>query len=742
MARLRACVAALIAAWLSASVARADAPITPPRPTKPLRVAYPEGAAGEHDVLLELTIGADGRVQAARVVEGPAPFTEAALAAAQGFSFEPARRGDRPLRARIRASIHFEPKPAKGAPPPPPAPAPTRPLEVVVRGETHAPGAHALGGAEVRVLPGAFGDPFRAIEALPGVVPMTSGLPYFYVRGAPPGNVGYFLDDVRVPALFHAMLGPAVLPSALVDRVELHPGGYPAQYGRFAGGVLAATTRPPAKELTAQATLRLVDAGAFVEAPFPDGRGAAMAAARYSYTAPVLSLISPSTKLEFWDYQARLSLQISPRDRLTILAFGAHDYAAARTNNVWKPLIASEFHRIDLRYDARLGEHTRVTHALTLGLDRGTGSVFNDAVYDTATPLAHDRSISARSRVTHRASETVTLRAGADAGLDSYTGEVGPVPLPAASLFPSRQDFTGGAFVDAVITAGGGVELVPGLRVDLWSSKGSAAVSFDPRLAVRVPLGDRVRLVDAVGLAHQTPGFAVHVPGLAIAGLQGGLQRSFQTSAGVEVDLPLSIQASATLFYSASFNLSDPFGDNGETPWASEAALAALRERALGSSVGLEVHVRRKLTERLGGFVAYTLSRATRYAQGTSFAARYDRTHVLQAALSWDIGHGVRVGVRGALQTGSPLEPFFPDWQVNMVGAEREPAYFRLDARAEKRWQVGARGYVSLVAEMLNATLAKQPNGIACFSVPYTYGCTVSRFGPLSIPSLGVEAGF
>ena len=50
-------------------------------------------------------------------------------------------------------------KPAPGAP----APAPPRPLEVTVSGE-HPPGALSLSRAEVRQLPGAFGDPFRAIE--------------------------------------------------------------------------------------------------------------------------------------------------------------------------------------------------------------------------------------------------------------------------------------------------------------------------------------------------------------------------------------------------------------------------------------------------------------------------------------------------------------------------------------------------------------------------------------------------
>ena len=32
------------------------------------------------------------------------------------------------------------------------------------------------------------------------MTPIASGLPYFFVRGAPPGNLGYFLDGVATIA--------------------------------------------------------------------------------------------------------------------------------------------------------------------------------------------------------------------------------------------------------------------------------------------------------------------------------------------------------------------------------------------------------------------------------------------------------------------------------------------------------------------------------------------------------------
>src|SRR5690606_10031211 len=112
-------------------------------------------------------------------------------------------------------------EPEQGVPTPD-APAPKGPqvIDVFVEEKKPRPSVTSLRRAEVRQLPGAFGDPFRAIEIMPGVTPIVSGLPFFYVRGAPPGNVGYFLDGVRVPYLFHAAAGPSVVHPAIVERVR------------------------------------------------------------------------------------------------------------------------------------------------------------------------------------------------------------------------------------------------------------------------------------------------------------------------------------------------------------------------------------------------------------------------------------------------------------------------------------------------------------------------------------------
>jgi TonB family protein len=266
----------------SAQPAPPAASLEPPHLLGQATVPYPEGAFGEAAVVLTITVNVDGTVRSAIPAQSTEVFANAAVRAALGWRYEPAKRDGKPVAARIRVEVLFRPPAPPTSTPtatPNPEPAPRlmappigAPEEVTVHGAHEEPSLTAsLTRAEVRQLPGAFGDPFRAIEILPGVTPIISGLPYFYIRGAPPGDAGYFLDGVRVPYLFHVGLGPSIVHPALIDRVDLYPGGYPPRFGRFAGGIVSGETVEPKDELHGEYNVRIFDAGAIAETPFDGG---------------------------------------------------------------------------------------------------------------------------------------------------------------------------------------------------------------------------------------------------------------------------------------------------------------------------------------------------------------------------------------------------------------------------------------------------------------------------------------
>ena len=751
------------------------APVTPPRQLGDANVEYPAGATGGAEVVLELVVSAAGEVGEARVVQGDEPFAGRALEAARLWRFEPALRAGQPVAAKIRFLVRFtEPEPviAPNAEPAPPqaagaaAPAPIAPMaaiEVTVRGKVPPPQAQSLTRAEVRQLPGAFGDPFRAIEALPGVTPILSGVPFFYVRGAPPGNVGYFLDGIRLPLLYRVGLGPSVVHPAMVERVDLYPGAYPVRYGRFSGGIVAGEVTDPPEGWRGEWQLRLYDAGAMVEAPVFGGRGHVMVGGRYSYTAYLISLIGEDVRLEYWDYQLRMSYRLGASDRISAFWFGSFDYFGEDTARTDDAIFSTEFHRLDLRHVHEYESDATLESAVTIGFDRSRAA--EDAGF------ALNRRVQLRSELETATGPTLRMRAGVDAALDVYEvdapvdeedndglafdpnappGEmpdfesnprfdVGDEDADAQfeRLFPSRVDHAAGVYVDVTWDVTPNIRFVPGLRGDVYASDGALAFSIEPRLSADFRITKNLTLQNAIGLAAQPPSFAVPVPGLEIGGLPGGLQRSVQSSAGAKYRLPDGMRVGVTVFHNAFFNMTDVLSlarlpDNENL---------TLDTRTQGQAYGLEFMFHRDLTRKLGGFLSYTLSRSIRSSVLGQIPASFDRTHVLNAALGYDLGADWRAGLRYVFYTGNPIFNL-----ESPRGEDRLPAFHRLDVRLEKRWPIGTAGAsCSLVLEVLNTTLSREVTDRAC-DLPDEPGgaerCRNNAIGPVTIPSLGFEGHF
>jgi hypothetical protein len=676
-----------------------------------------------------------------------------------------------------------EPAPVAAAP----APAARAPAveEVQVRGRRgNKAGQTTFGGQEVRQVPGAFGDAFRVMEALPGVTPMVSGLPFFFVRGAPPGNNGYYLDGIRIPLLYHVGAGPSVIHPGLIERVDFYPGGYPARYGRFAGGILSGETRRPADELHGEGNVRLFDAGALVEAPLADGRGSVLLAGRYSYTAAIISLAAPNAVLQYWDYQGRATWKLGPNDILGLFAFGSYDFfGEKRANGDTRTAFATQFHRLDARWDHQLPNGGRMRVAATLGSD-ATGTEDLSGV--------RDRILGARMYFEQPVGSSMTVRGGADVMLDHYDLDLPTTASQkrqaADTQYPPRNDLVMGFHLDAVIQAADRWEVTPGIRVDLFESvrnlgnasplerkaTGNGAIpSVDPRLLSRLRLSKAVTLVSTFGVSHQPPAFFVPVPGLQLGRLAQGLQTSIQTSTGLEVALPLAFTLTPTFFYHRYLGLTD-FATtcgiaDGSTTDNSDGQ-DCIDKRVTGRTYGFELLLRRSLTQKLTGWLSYTLSRTTRATRFSGYdisslggidiprqktvtyaevAGDFDRTHVLNVIGAYDLGAGWRVGARFYYYTGRPYSRRVRGYTLPPFNEYRFPDFYRIDARVEKAWRIGAKGRVAFVLEWLNVTLRKEATSVTCGSKAGSLqeafastDCKFDEIGPVTIPSIGVEGSF
>jgi hypothetical protein len=662
-----------------------------------------------------------------------------ALIAALALPATPAR-ADEPPRDSTKDRETEAAPPIEAAPTAPPARA--APIVVTVEGERAPPGSIALRAAEVRELPGVLGDPYRAVELQPGVTPIATGIPYFFVRGAPPGNLGFFLDDVRVPLLFHVGGGPSVVPPYVVRGVAVHLGPVPASIGQLAGAAVVAETAAPRASLRAEAIVRGPDLGGFVEAPVTRDL-TVLAGGHYAAGAALVSELVPSVDLGYADYQARASLRLGEGERLTVFAFGSRDYLAAVTDDDGERdvdvLLDSDFHRLDARYERAYASGAALRTSVTLGLDR---------LRDVGVEDARDLRVVARASLSRPLrGGAVVLRGGLDAQVDDYA----IVPCPPAetqcrpgdglateqleeafrTLFPSRTDLAFGAWSEARLALGDDATLTPGARVDVYASLGEAAIAIDPKVVGRFGVGERWHLVPAAGLASQLPGFAP-LPALQIGGIPGGLQRSAQASFGVERDLG-PVQASATLFRQVTVNLTDPIGTGRGATLGSQRFLS----RSLGDGYGLEASAHGAMRRDLLFFASYTLSRTTRRALGRVLPSAYDRTHVANLALLYDLGGGWKAGVRHVFYSGFPADEA-AEGRVPSEHPDRVRPFYRLDLRVAKRWKLGERGYYGVILDLQNALLAKEVFDVQCD----VGSCTPRTLGPITIPGLAFEVGY
>ncbi|MDB4944748.1 MAG: Outer rane receptor protein [Labilithrix sp.] len=281
-----AAVAAAVLATGARSFAQGAPAITPPEPVSRVDAVYPRGEdRGEVDVVLAVTVDADGKVtEAAVLTSGGAAFDDAAILAAHQWTFTAARREGDPVPAKIRVAFHFAPPPAPAAAPPAPLPrAAEEPAEVVVRGRSFIPsrgaGDHEIpvgklalvpradAAALLRLAPGTFltnlggtGHPYqvflRGFDAREGqdIEFTVDGMPINEV-GNPHGN-GLADTHFVIPELVRSLRvieGPfapqqgnfAVAGSALYELGITDPGlRASATYGSFGTKRLLLTWRP------------------------------------------------------------------------------------------------------------------------------------------------------------------------------------------------------------------------------------------------------------------------------------------------------------------------------------------------------------------------------------------------------------------------------------------------------------------------------------------------------------------
>ncbi len=585
-----------------------------------------------------------------------------------------------------------------------------------------------VSGDEARQLPGSSGDPLRVLGSLPGVVQIAWPAALYVVRGANPGNTGFFLDGIRVPELFHLGLELSVIHPYLIDGVDFYPGGAPANYGPYVSGIMAArTVAPPADRVHAAADVTVFDAGGIMTAPWDAGRGTVLVAARYSYTGALFSALQNDTILRYGDYQLRVDHPFAG-GQATLFAFGALDDVGWTNVASTQEYGALQFHRVDLRWRRALGGG-RLLVGVTGGADWATSTLFSSTI------KVRGLSVMPRAIYARPLSTSVDLEVGVDANAQTFATDVPPFQGKQSDLGSQRQALSQAAYATVMIHVGDRLVISPGLRADLFAEERTRALFIEPRLDVLFKISDTLALRGDGGRYAQMPSLPVSVPGFEAFGLADlGAQTSLGGSLGIEARLPGRLTLGVTGYYQ-KLRVSDVRNIDIEQNNPTAPDFLVARD---GRAYGAELLLRLADSGRFFGWLAYTLSWSQRYDDsGVLGRSDWDERHILNLVAGRRLGRSYTVGARFHLNTGrwAPV--------VGGGGVYQElPTYYQIDLRAERRF-VFDRFVMDVYVDLANVT--RDPEVLQLDSVydSNTGGMKIwqDRIN-LVLPTVGLHAQF
>ena len=627
--------------------------------------------------------------------------------------------------------------------------------------------------AEVRRVPGTFGDPVRVIQSLPGAARTPFGTGVLILRGANPEDSAVYVDGIRVPLIYHLGGYVSVVNSDLIDAVDYLPGGYGVEYGRSLGGVVGVRT----KETTAERTrvvwsTDLLDSGGLVEGRLGKEGGLGYAVAgRRSYVdailLPILSKTGFYVAPRWWDYQVKLMDLSKEQGELSVLFFGSGDTLVAGTPDDFAQSSDQDtqgdirtfygFHRVIFNWKQPLGEHLSLDVKPSIGWEQADFSLGDETRLTQDVILAE-----VRAELPWTPSEAFTLTPGLDFLGGYYLFDV-ELPInpesfgdydPLSEREPYSLSGEGSAwgpdpFVEAQIrplTDRDALLIVPGFRLNYTTLLEQYSVfSFDPRLAVRWTPLDGTTLKAGVGQYHQPPQpFESYRPDGDVV-IDDETTLSYEL--GWEQALSQAVQVDVTGFYK---DLQSLIVTNPEFTSLDDVYFV---NEGVGRIYGAELLLRHAPLNNFFGWLSYTISRSERNDypdRGDDwYLFDFDQTHILVGVAGYKLPYDFEFSGKFQYVTGNPYTPyaggvydidqdFYYGYSTGAYNSERLADYLALDLRVDKlftfkKWQL------EVYLDILNAVKGQNPE-----FVNYNYDYTDYRYvkGLPIIPSPGFQAEF
>lgn len=622
---------------------------------------------------------------------------------------------------------------------------------------------------EFLTVPGANGDPVKAVQNLPGVARVNGFSSQIVIQGSAPQDTNYMIDDQQVPLVFHFGGFSSVVTPEAVDGVDYLSAGYGPEYGDAMGGYIGLKTRDPATDRTKGfAFVDTSKAGGLVEGPVGE-KGSYLVTGRVSYIGQVLGLFARNNSSfdltvapSFSDLTGVYKTKISAIDSFKVVSIFSHDELGflLKEPSRGDPSVRGNFNNQTTFYRI-IPQWTRrwdPDHAFKFSLGVGQ-DLFH---VDVGTNYFDLNS----TQVNQRAEWESTPGRGwkSFVGVSSeYSHATASFKLPAAgtrsdvpSPISTSQQLDASIVQDEVVIGpfwrnvlhqeDSNWTWMPGVRVDYANI--TKEVLPQPRMAARYRIDESLFTKSSVGLYNQLP----------------EPQETSQVYGNPDVKSPYAIHyvlgaekdfkegredgwtLNSSLFYKDFHKLVIGSSKYVER----DGALVPERYNNEGSGRAYGAEILAKYDGRpLSGWISYTLSQAFRTEPGTSeHPFQYDQTHNVNVVGQFEQKNNWKYSARVRYVTGNPNTPvtggvFDADNDVYIptrgtAYSSRLSPFFQVDLRMDKKW-VYDTWILSWYLDIQNLTNQKNSEAVR---YSYDYSQTTNVTGLPLFPTLGLKGEF
>ena len=173
------------------------------------------------------------------------------------------------------------------------------------------------------------GDLIGSVEMLPGVQAGIDGTPGYFVRGGNAGQNLILLDEATLYNPSHIFGLVSVFNPPTIKHASLMKGGFPAVYGDHVSSVLDVAMKDGSNQQTGGVIqMGSVSTGVTLYGPLEAGKSSFLVSGRRSTTDLLLHPFLHNNYFSnyyFYDVNAKLNFEVSPRDRLLFSFYSGRD---------------------------------------------------------------------------------------------------------------------------------------------------------------------------------------------------------------------------------------------------------------------------------------------------------------------------------------------------------------------------------------------------------------------------------